>query len=215
MIFAAFDLDGILINSMELIYMGLEEAGYGPDRNNHKVFHFNWLPGGEPPVDFQWDLFFYRLLTERFDETEPIDRYVRQFMNEVYYDGKEAIRVVTARPYGALMYHAIKMTLSRHFPDIDFSIDICEYGSEKIRYLGDAIDIYFEDRRKTVLSLAKAGKIVFMRNDDYNQIDNCQDLIAIYNARLVELQPGMIVTFDDYAELIEHKVPEFINPRLS
>jgi FMN phosphatase YigB (HAD superfamily) len=103
-----FDLDGTLINTEELIKTAHGEQGYMLSPEDKDQFSFKFIEGYGPPPDFQWDLFFYRLFTERFDELSPVDSHVQEFIEFLYLRGdKKPIRIITARPYGVLMYHAI------------------------------------------------------------------------------------------------------------
>jgi len=207
MIFTAFDLDGTLIDSHELIFDELDRIGYTVDRDDISEYDIKHIEGNEPPVDFQWDLFFYRLFVEKWDLIGPVDDYVSDFLSLVYGDGSEVIKVVTARPLGALIHNATSMTLGKIFPDIDFSIDVVS-TSDKFRYL-QGYNIVFEDRRRTCIDLAERGKLVFMIDRTYNQIEPTDvDIPIIYISELSGRDPyaslaGTIVRFRNYREVLE------------
>jgi len=209
MIFASFDLDNTLVNTLDLILLGLAEQGYMVDLPQTE-FSFSFIKGYEPPEDFQWDLFFYRLFTERFNEIKPIDDHVYGFLKFIYGEDKEPIRIITARPKGALMHYCIERTLENLFPEVDFSIDVVESGSQKHRYMFGT-DIIFEDRRKTAIDMASHGYIVFLRNDVYNSMPRSAATKIGDMGPWQELSPGTIVTFDDYSEVMEY-APMLIRP---
>ena len=199
MIFASFDLDGTLINSLDLIYDGLNSIGYEV-ADEHEEFNLKFKEGCSPPPDFRWDLFFYRLFTERHDEIAPIDEHVGEFLRKVYYNGDEPIRVVTSRPDGVLMHWSTCALLNRLFPDITFSVDVVGSGSLKSEYTFGS-DIFFEDRRKTVRELAVKGNIVFMRGDTYNEL-NPGEFIRIEDVSPLDLSLGDIVVYDNFLQLM-------------
>jgi len=206
MIFASFDIDGTLVNSYDLISLAFAERGFMLDPNN-TAYDFKFIDGHCPPPDFQWDLFFYRLFTERFDEIKPIDEYVYEFLQKIYKDGSEPVRAMTARSRGMLMHHCCSELLRRLFPDIDFSIDVVGSGSEKYRYLFGS-DIMFEDRRKTALELSAKGIIVFVRRTSYNFF-KCSDNIRYIQhigCDLRELPAGSIILYDNFKDLLDHGV---------
>jgi phosphoglycolate phosphatase-like HAD superfamily hydrolase len=202
MIFASFDIDGTLVNTYDLISLAFAERGFMLDTNNVE-YDFKFIDGQGPPPDFQWDLFFYRLFTERFDEIKPIDDYVYEFLKKIYKDGSEPVRTITARPSGMLMHHCCSELLKRLFPDIDFSIDVVGSGSEKYRYMLGS-DIMFEDRRKTAIELSKKGIIVFVRKAEYNFMEESGNVCYLYNLEcdLRELSPGSIILYDNFENLL-------------
>jgi hypothetical protein len=213
MIFASFDLDGTLVNSLDLIYSALASSGYIVDANNHNKFHFKFKEGLAPPPDFQWELFFYRLFTERHDEILPVDRHVAEFMSTVYASGNEPIRVITSRPNGVLMHWSTCALLNRLFPDMTFSVDIVGSGSVKGKYTFGT-DIFFEDRRKTVRELANQDNIVFMRRDSYNNLERTE-YIAIQDVFPLDLTAGNIVVYDDFGQLLEADIVRLLAPNFS
>ncbi|NNL43296.1 MAG: hypothetical protein HKO79_12475 [Desulfobacterales bacterium] len=186
---AAFDLDGVLANSLDIILDSLTSLGYLPKLNDRNEFHFNFQKGLAPPKDFLWDVFFYRLFTERFDEITLVDDYSVDFLNEIYAFTNEPIRIITARPSGALMHHATMTWLDRNYPDVSFSVDVVGSGSVKHQYMYDK-SMIFEDRRKTSVSMALLGYDVFMINTDYNRLDD------------LEYWPEHLRTFDSFEDLL-------------
>ena len=213
MIFASFDLDGTLVNSLDLIYNGLAAGGYLVDKEDHAEFQLNFKKGCAPPLDFQWDLFFYRLFTERHDEIEPIDRHVVEFMSTVYGSGQEPIRVITSRPDGVLMHWSTCALLKRIFPDIAFSVDIVGSGEVKGKY-SFGTDIFFEDRRKTVRELSKQDNIVFMRADSYNHLE-IHEYISIQDVFPLDLKAGDIVVYNDFGQLLAADIIRLLAPNFS
>jgi hypothetical protein len=213
MIFASFDLDGTLIDSLDLIYEGLASSGYMVDKQNHPKFQLNFLKGCAPPPDFQWELFFYRLFTERHDEIMPIDDHVVEFISKVYAIGEEPVRVITSRPDGVLMHWSTCTMLRRLFPDIAFSVDIVGSGSVKNKYTFGT-DIFFEDRRKTVRELSRQENIVFMRRDSYNHLESFE-YIAIQDMFPLDLKAGDIVVYDDFRQLLQADIIRLLAPNFS
>jgi len=213
MIFASFDLDGTLVNSLDLIYETLASSGYIVDKEDHSKFQINFLKGCSPPPDFQWELFFYRLFTERHDEILPIDGHVVEFMSTVYASGNEPIRVITSRPDGVLMHWSTCALLNRLFPDIAFSVDIVGSGDVKGKY-AFGTDIFFEDRRKTVRELSRQDNIVFMRKDSYNALLD-EEYIHIDKAFPLDLKAGDIVVYNNFGELLEANIVKLLAPNFS
>lgn len=205
MLFAKFDLDSTLVNTDDLISLALAEQGYMLDPNNHDRFNFNFLDGYAPPPDFQWEVFFYRLLVERLDELEPVDPWTNEFLEKIY-DGKNPIHVITARSQGVMMHHACMSTLERCFPNVEFYVTIVKSGDEKIKYMG-LCDFMFEDRRKTALQLSKEGNIVIMPNKEYNQIP-CDESNFVADVRHCGTpDPGDILRFDNYGDVLSSVIP--------
>ncbi len=204
---AAFDLDGLLVDSMNLIVSGMKSAGYQILLDEKREFHFKFKKGAEPPKDFLWDVFFYRLFTERFDEIEPVDIAVGQFLRVLQMETGDPIRIITSRPKGALMHFSTEMLLDRLFPEIDFSIEVVGSWKEKIRYLYDK-RVFFEDRRKTSVDMARRGITVFMRNTNYNHIGaqhKHYPVSSLDHGVPAQHAPGMIFTFDSFKELLDSK----------
>ena len=212
MIFASFDLDGTLVNSLDLICDGLANSGYIVDKEDHADFNINFKEGYAPPPDFQWELFFYRLLTERHDEIKPIDEHVFEFLKKIYDVGQEPIRVITARSNGVLMHWSTCALLNRLFPDIAFSVDIVGSGTVKNEYMFGT-DIMFEDRRKTVRELAEQDNIVFMRRASYNHLKH-DEYISIKDVFPLDLKAGNIVVYDNFRQVIDAKVVSLIAPSI-
>ena len=212
MIFASFDLDGTLVNSLDLICDGLDNSGYIVDREDHVEFNIKFKKGCAPPPDFQWELFFYRLLTERHDEIKPIDEHVFEFLKKISDAGREPIRVITARANGVLMHWSTCALLNRLFPDIAFSVDIVGSGSVKNDYMFGT-DMIFEDRRKTVRELAKHGNIVFMRKDSYNHLKP-KEYIWIENVFPLDLKIGDIVVYDNFRQILDANLVNLIAPAI-
>lgn len=213
MIFASFDLDGTLVNSLDLICDGLDNSGYIVDKDDHAEYNLKFKKGCAPPPDFQWELFYYRLLTERHDEIEPIDENVFEFLQKIYAVGREPIRVITARSNGVLMHWSICTMLKRLFPDIAFSIDIVGSGTVKNEYMFGT-DIIFEDRRKTVRELAKHGNIVFMRAESYNSLFGKEEYTWIEDVFPLDLKAGDIVVYDNFRQIMDAKIVGLVAPSI-
>jgi hypothetical protein len=211
MIFASFDLDETLVSTLKLIDDGLAQSGYRVCE--HSEFNFKFEKGFEPPPDFQWDLFFYRLFTERHVEINPIDEHVVEFMQKVYDAGGEPVRVITSRPNGVLMHWSVCEMLKRIFPDIVFSVDVVGSGEVKGKY-AFGTDIFFEDRRKTVRELSKQDIIVFMRRQSYNHLDHTE-YIPIQDVFPLDLKAGDIVVYDDFRQLLQTDIARLLAPNLS
>jgi hypothetical protein len=209
LIFAKFDLDSTLINTDQLIDLALAEHGFMIDEDKRDKFHFVWLEGYEPPPDFQWDVFYYRLLTERLDELQPVDLYVNEFLESF----KDPIPVITARVSGAIMHHACMKTLDKCFPNVEFSVTIVDSGDQKWKYMGQA-DIFFEDRRQTALDLSSRGNIVVMPNKCYNKISSTPSspVIKIEDLEMQCVPPGAIIRYDDFGQVIDSNIGSLVSP---
>ena len=202
-----FDMYGTLINSLDLIKLSLGELGYmvHPVQNH---FNFKFIEGYAPPIDFQWDTFFYRLFTERFDELQVIDEFAYEFLQGISVDRKP-VHIITSRPKGMLMHYTIGKTLERLFPDIEFVIDIVNRWSDKWSRMGGA-HFYFEDRRKTCISLSEIGMIVFMRRTSYNKIGSGNRFfgkcIDIANVDPDFIPRGSIIQYDTFDDVINLRI---------
>ena len=210
MIFAKFDLDGTLINSNELISLALAEQGYMLDPLANHMFEFNFIDGYAPPADFQWDVFFYRLFTERFDELKPVDEHVNKFL-ESFYNGRTPLHIITARTNGAIMHHACMRTLENCFPNVEFIVSVVGSGDVKINYM-DHADMIFEDRRKTAIQMSRAGIICIMPNRAYNVIPAGFHVVDIGDIKLQNIEKGTIIRFDDYKQVIDSRIELLIAP---
>jgi hypothetical protein len=212
MIFAKFDLDSTLIKTSELIELALAEQGYMLKPDGHTGWFYEFIEGYEPPPDFQWEVFFYRLLTERLDELKPLDEYVNGFLESIY-DGKNPIHVITARTDGVIMHHACMSTLERCFPNVEFHVAIVKSGDDKLRYMG-ITDIFFEDRRRTALQFSAAGNTVVMPRKTYNYIPNGHDhyVIDIEELDLSRTGNGCIIMFDNFKQVADSGLLSLIAP---
>jgi hypothetical protein len=212
MIYAKFDLDSTLVRTGDLIDLALAEQGYMIKPDGHTGWFYEFIEGYEPPPDFQWEVFFYRLLTERLDELKPFDEYVNGFLESIY-DGKNPIHVITARGNGVIMHHACMSTLERCFPNVEFHVTIVKSGDDKLRYM-DSADLMFEDRRRTALQFAAAGQIVAMPRHEYNHIESGPDQYVsdIEKADLTYIGSGDIVMFDNYGQVADSTLLSLITP---
>ena len=208
---AAFDIDGILVESLDLILKGLEVRGFAPKLDNRSGFHFQFGKN-KPPKDFLWDVFFYRLFTEKFDQMKPVDEYVIKVLEEIYFETGEPIRCITSRPKGALMHYATNATLELLFPEVEFSVEVVGSWKDKHRFMYSK-DVFFEDRRKTCLNLADMGYIVFMRSTPYNPIANYPHLLHISEVEELGCRFGDIILYDDMSQIWEsHEAMNTICP---
>jgi hypothetical protein len=212
MIYAKFDLDSTLINTDDLIELALAEQGYMLDPGKHIGWFYTFIEGHEPPPDFQWEVFFYRLLTERLDELKPVDEYLNGFLESIY-NGVDPIHVITARTSGVVMHHACMSTLERCFPNVEFHVSILKSGEDKVRYMGEA-DLMFEDRRLTALQLSSAGNMVVMPRKSYNHITKSPDrfVVDIEKINLEKTGGGDIIVFDNYGQVADSGLLSLIAP---
>jgi hypothetical protein len=209
MLLAKFDLDSTLVNTDELIELALAENGFMLNPGKRDAWNYEFIEGYGPPPDFQWDIFFYRLLTERLDELRPIDEWVYDFLKSISECGSP-IHVITARSEGILMHHACMSTLDRCFPDVEFYVTIVKSGSDKHRYMGNA-DIMFEDRRSTARQMAEAGNIVMVPRKEYNRMYDV-NVKNIEDITIDELVHGDIVMYDDFSQVINSGIKHLIAP---
>lgn len=195
-----FDLDGTLIDTHELIEKALAERGYPVLSTESWFYKFKKL---SPPKDFQWDVFFYRIFTERWDECKELPG-AREFIHSIYGTDR-VVSVSTARPYGMLMHHASMAVLNRMFPDVLFSLDIVGSYRMKLPFL-EGIDVYFDDRRASAIYFAENGLTVFMRNTTYNRLpDDCQvpNYELTSKTDIYSIMPGTIITYDSFTDLLD------------
>jgi hypothetical protein len=210
MIFAKFDLDSTLVNTDDLIELALAEQGYMLQPGAHTGWFYTFIEGYEPPPDFQWEVFFYRLLTERLDELKPVDEFVNGFLEEITPNG-EPVHVITARTHGVIMHHACMSTLERCFPNVEFHVSVLKSGEDKLKYMGQC-DIMFEDRRKTALQLAHAGNIVAMPNKTYNKIPNDGDNYVVDIESCGTPGNGDIVRYDSFDQVLRSQLLTLVRP---
>ena len=210
MIFAKFDLDSTLVNTDELIELALAEQGYMLEPGAHTGWFYTFIKGYEPPPDFQWEVFFYRLLTERCDELKPVDEWTNDFLERIY-EGGDPVHVITARTDGVLMHHACMSTLDRCFPNVEFYVSVVKSGNEKAKYMGQC-DLMFEDRRKTALQLQAAGNIVVMPNKEYNYIQSSDSVSVFDIADCGTPSPGDIIRYDNFKQVLESEIPLLVRP---
>jgi len=212
MIYASFDLDGVLLNSLPIILDALSNQGYPVDLSKRGGFFFDFEDGKAPPEDFLWDVFFYRLFTERWEELTPVDDNVVEFIQDVHERSGSPVHIITSRPKGAFMHHCTMLSLKKNFPGVDFSVDIVGSSSEKPRWMFGT-DIIFEDRRRTAINMSRIGYIVFLINRDYNRLEDSVHSKDIKNLHHLggEIKSGDIITFDNYNDLMSgHDVADYI-----
>jgi hypothetical protein len=212
MIYGKFDLDSTLVNTDELTELALAEQGYMLSPEPRSGWFYEFIKGYEPPPDFQWEVFFYRLLTERLDELKPFDEYTNGFLESIY-DGKNPIHVLTARTDGVIMHHSCMSTLERCFPNVEFQVTIVKSGDEKLRYMDDA-DVMFEDRRRTALQFSAAGNIVVMPRKSYNHIKDSDEqyIVDIEDMELHMIGGSDIIVFDNYKQVADSGILSLIAP---
>jgi hypothetical protein len=210
MIFAKFDLDSTLVDTGELISLALAEQGYMMKPEPQTGWFYEFIEGHEPPPDFQWEVFFYRLLTERLDELKPVDIFVNEFLEKISAGG-DPVHVITARTNGVIMHHACMSTLERCFPNVEFHVSVLKSGEDKLKYMGEC-DIMFEDRRKTALQLSHAGNVVAMPNMSYNEIPNDGDNYVVDIEACGTPGPGDIIRYDNFGQVLESSLLTFSRP---
>lgn len=181
-----FDLDGTLIDLIEITDRFLEKEGY-TRRRPQLQYEIETNPWNIKKSRL-WDIFFR--VYDHWRETKLMFG-AEDLVREIWERTAEPIQVITARPYeGAMSAHCI---CNRIFGDIPHTIAIVKSGSDKYLHMSDN-DILVEDRRRTCLELAKKGLRSIIINTEYNQIEN-EDQIPEILARVKS--PGHLISMLD------------------
>jgi len=210
----SFDLDGVLIDSHPLMFLALAEQGYMvvPEIDKYKI---EFIEGQEPPSDFDWDLFYYKVFAERSHEIKGFEGCHKLLAVLSVKSNFGVIPVITNRPKGLLSHYVAESTLERLYPKLDFSVSISQ--NDKHRYMFGS-KIIFEDRRRTAIDMASHGHVVFLKETSYNRIKTCNfgtfghyldidDIISFDGNRI---KPGTIINFRNYNELLDSRIIDFL-----
>ncbi len=156
----AFDIDGVLINFMEVFSWLLNKNGY--IIKPHDCFNVETVPQlSEESIQK------YISKTHRYWERYRPMPGALSLIGEAWIITERPIQFVTSRfIHSATETHlAVKNILGRHIPfSITFAI-----GNSKHLYLED-IEYFVEDRRKYAQKIAMRGTDVFIPRRDYNHI---------------------------------------------
>jgi uncharacterized HAD superfamily protein len=153
----AFDLDGVLVNLME-VFDGLLHQRYGKTVTPTGNFHITVEGISEVEVA---DLLYECI--RMHDRISPFP-YASELLKRVHEVTDDVITIVTARPK---VFASETFFLVDRICPVPYRISMVESHTEKINHLRK-FDAFVEDRRKTAFLLADAGKTVFLVNRPYN-----------------------------------------------
>jgi uncharacterized HAD superfamily protein len=156
----AFDIDGVVANFSEA-FVPYANRRYGIRFIEGPKFHWDVEPEITPFLFEKLIAWFIRDHSNKIKVLEP----GKAVVDYVWDKTRKPITFVTAR-------HEMTVSATHHwvktnFPGMDFILITVDGHSDKIRYL-DGINSFVEDRRRTVIELAEAGKTVFMPMRHYN-----------------------------------------------
>jgi len=155
-----YDLDGVLINIYAVIRELLRNAGY--EIRDETTWRFETVPSLSRNqiwafIDRAYPLWNFT----------PIYPGVRRLMRTMWEHTANPIQIITARPVRAAEHtHRIVQKIMEGIP---YTLALVGTGADKLNYL-EPRDILVEDRRKTVLHLARAGVRTYLIDKPYNQI---------------------------------------------
>ena len=116
---------------------------------------------------------FWKAIWDAYRQPESIMPYVgaRNLLEKLFAVSNQPIKIVTARPKTTESHILAMAAVKNCFGNIPVNL-VCTGGSKnKLPHLKN-IDYFVEDRRQTAISLANAGKYVFLIDRAYNQINN-------------------------------------------
>lgn len=176
----AFDLDGVLVNTFGVFCNVLEESHPGIKVLKNNEFRIST----DPPIT---DKEIWRIFYEAFPRIDDIKIFpgASSLLRWVFDETLEPVKIVTSRPR---KFQLETLFLIKKFYDGPLHLQMVDDSSEKINYLKRQ-DIFVEDRRKTAIQLAAAGKTVLLIDRYYN--------------RLTYYVPGIIVV-NDLFEVYEY-----------
>lgn len=158
----AFDIDGILLNFMEVFSWLLSKNGY--KINPHTTFNIETEPALTQDEIVKWVSKTHRY----WQRYRPMSGAL-SLVGETFILTNRPIKFVTARPIGSATetHLAVKNILGRHIP---FSIAFANDGFKQL-HLFDT-DYFVDDRRKNAIDLANWGVEVFIPKRHYNHIED-------------------------------------------
>lgn len=156
----AFDVDGVIAN-FSAAFVPYAEKRYGIKFMSGQKFHWEVEPEITPLLFKKLIAWFIRDHSNKIKAMEPGAKLV----DYVWEKTQKPITFITARH--GMTCSATHHWIKSYFPDMDFVIITVDGHSNKLRYL-DGIDCFAEDRRRTAIELAEAGKVVFLPMRDYN-----------------------------------------------
>jgi hypothetical protein len=177
----AFDLDGVLVNLMDVFERLLHER-YGKAVSPTGNFHITV----EGVSDAEVTGLLYECITMH-DKLPPFP-HAAELLKRVHEVTDDVVTIVTARP--KVFASETFLLLDRICP-VPYRISMVESHTEKIVHLRN-FDAFVEDRRKTAFLLAEAGMTVYLLNRPYNRcpdhprirkIDHLGELLAIIDKK--------------------------------
>jgi len=175
----AFDLDGTLINIMDPVERLLMEK-YGAKIIHPDGFQLHTEPFLED--DLIWDC-----IIEAYDYHDEIKIYpgAKEIITQLYNaSDNDPVKIITARPLKRSANTTYKF-ISERLCDLPYELVLVS-DNDKLPYL-NRYTYFVEDRRKTAITLADAGKIVFLLRRPWNalpaphkniiMIDKLEDLL--------------------------------------
>jgi uncharacterized HAD superfamily protein len=156
----AFDIDGVVANFSDA-FVPYAEKRYGIKFIKGPKFHWDVEPDLTPFLFEKLIAWFIRDHSDKIREMPP----GAELVNYVWNKTRKPITFITARH--EMTCSATHHWIKSHFPRMDFVVITVNGHSDKIRYL-DGIACFAEDRRRTAIELAEAGKVVFLPMRHYN-----------------------------------------------
>lgn len=155
---AAFDCDGIILDSDEVFRDHFIYQGYRIIENGK--FYYDL----DPPVSKgKIDQMVDDCIERRTEDMDPYDG-ILEIVNRIAKDTGDPLHVVTARnpKFAGVTIAAIKRAVGGAPFFTSFTP-----GASKLQYLKD-FPVFIEDRRRTAIELAEAGKVVICPKRRYN-----------------------------------------------
>lgn len=192
----AFDIDGVVAN-FSGAFVPYAEQRYGIRFIPGPKFHWEVEPDITPFLFEKLIAWFIRDHSNKIKALEPGAELVDYVWNKT----QKPITFVTARH--EMTVSATHHWIKSYFPGMDFVSITVDGHADKIRYLDD-IDCFVEDRRRTVIELAEAGKTVFMPMRHYNW-PMPDDISDYAKAGIIPLENLSTVTCGSFDHLIFKK----------
>jgi hypothetical protein len=160
----AFDLDGVLVDFVTAWDQVLYTLYNVRIDMEHDQYRIRTYPEMLPQNLIQKSVL--ETCTSR-GLIEPYPKAHQSLLTAYFLCQSRPVRIVTARPVESATETHL---LIRSFTDIPYEL-VFSKSSKKINYLYDQ-DVFVEDRRRTAISISKAGKYCYLIDKPYNRIKN-------------------------------------------